>query len=303
MKRPTLRHRVEYLGYRTFIGALRLAPERVALAFGDWVGWIVGVVLRVRWRTVDQHLRWAFPDKDPLWRRRVAKASYRHLGRESAATFLLGRMGPEEIRARTAMVGFEAVQEAVAEGKGAILVTGHFGNWEIGGASLAARGILMDAIAQRQQNPLLDAEVNRHRRRLDMTVVYRGGAIKKMLSALEAGRVVGIVGDQNLRKGGVFVDFFGRKASTAPGFAVLALRSGAPVFSGCALREPGYPQRYLCSVERLKAPLTGDLEEDLHRLTQAYTTWLEGKVRETPEQYLWMHRRWKTQPEETASRN
>jgi KDO2-lipid IV(A) lauroyltransferase len=210
-------------------------------------------------------------------------------------------MGAEEIRDRTTMIGFEAVQEAVAEGRGAILVTGHFGNWEIGGASLAARGIPMDAIAQRQRNPLFDAEVNRHRRRLDMTIVYRGGAIKKMLSALEAGRLVGIVGDQNLRKGGVFVDFFGRKAATAPGFAILALRSGAPVFSGCALREPGYPQRYRCTVEKLEPTLTGSMEEDLKRLTQAHTTWLEGKVRETPEQYLWTHRRWKTQPEDTAS--
>lgn len=302
MKRPTLRHRVEYFGYRIFIGALRLAPERAALAFGDWVGWIVGVVLRLRRRTVDQHLRWAFPERDLRWRRRVARASYRHLGRESAATFRLGRMGPEEIRDRTNLVGFEAVQEAVAEGKGAILVTGHFGNWEIGGASLAARGIPMDAIAQRQRNPLFDAEVNQHRRRLNMTIVYRGGAIRKMLSALKGGRVVGIVGDQNLRKGGVFVDFFGRKASTAPGFAILALRSGAPVFSGCALRESGFPQRYTVILEKVEASLAGDMEEDLRRLTQAHTAWLEGKVRETPEQYLWTHRRWKTQPEDTASR-
>ena len=159
----------------------------------------------------------------------------------------------------------------------------------------------MDAIAQRQRNPLFDTEVNRHRRRLMMTIVYRGGAIKKMLRALGAGRVVGIVGDQNLRKGGVFVDFFGRKASTAPGFAILALRSGAPVFGGCALREPGFPQRYRVSLERMEAPTTGDTQKDLHRLIQAYTAWLEEKVRETPEQYLWMHRRWKTQPPDASS--
>lgn len=300
MKRPTVRHKVEYLAYRISLGAIRVAPERVSLVFGDWVGWIAGVVLRLRRRTVDRHLRWAFPHRDAGWRRRVARASYRHLGRESVATFRLGRMGPEEIRDRTRMVGFEAVREAVAEGKGAIVVTGHFGNWEIGGASLAARGIPMDAIAQRQRNPLVDAEVNQHRRRLDMTIIYRGGAIRKMLRSLRSGRMVGIVGDQNLKKGGVFVDFFGRKASTAPGFAILALRAGAPVFNGCALREPGFPQRYVVTLERVEIATTGDFEEDVLRLTQAHTTWLEGKVRETPEQYLWAHRRWKTQPSNTV---
>jgi len=297
-RRPSLRHRLEFLGYRLAVGAVRLAPERLALRFGEAMGWLAGAVFRVRWGTVMDHLRKAFPERDDRWHGRLARASFRHLGRESVAAFRLGSMGPHEIRARTEVVGLEALQGAVAAGKGAIVVTGHFGNWEAGGTGLAVRGIPLDVVAKGQKNPLFDAELNRNRARMGMTVIERREAPRRVLRSLRAGRVVAIVGDQNVRRGGVFVDFFGRPASTARGTAVFALRTGCPIFMGFARREPGFPLRYRVSLDPVEFTPTGDMEEDAIRLTAAHTRYLEDQVRRAPEQYFWQHRRWKTRPGE-----
>lgn len=284
------------MAYRVVVGALRLAPERMALLFGEGLGWVAGVLFRVRRRTVEEHLQKAFPGQEAKWRRSVARASFRHLGRESVATFRLGCMDADEIRGRTEVVGFEAFKEAAAEGKGVIVVTGHLGNWEIGGASVATRGIPMDVVAQRQRNPLFDADLNANRNRLGMTVIERREAPRGVLRALRKGRVVGIVGDQNVRSGGAFVEFFGRPASTARGTALFALRTGSPLFLGIAKRMPGIPQRYRVTFERIDFTPSGEMERDVHRLTEAHTRHLERKVKETPEQYFWQHRRWKTRP-------
>jgi len=296
MRRPTFRHRLEHLGYRLALGVLRLLPEGLALRFGEGMGWVAGVVLGVRRKTVRAHLLQAFPDESEAWRRRVARDSFRHVGRESLATFLLGGMSRQDVLDRTEVVGLEAVQAAVDSGDGAILVTGHFGNWEIAGASLAARGVPLDVVVQRQRNPLFDADINRTRERLGMTVIQRSAAPKKVLRSLRAGRAIAIVGDQNLRRGGIFVDFFGRKASTARGAAIFALRTGSPIFLAIIRRLPGYPPRYRLTLELVAFSPSGDMEEDVLRLTEAHTRHLEEEIVRAPEQYFWQHRRWKTRP-------
>jgi len=242
----------------------------------------------------------AFPEENERWRRRIARDSFRHLGRESVATFRLGRMAVGDLMARMEMVGFEAVKKAAAAGRGLIVVTGHLGNWEIGGASIAVHGVPVEVLAQRQRNPLSDADLTANRKRLGMTVVERKEALRRVLRALKAGRAVGIVGDQNLRRGGVFVEFFGRPASTARGAALFALRAGCPLFVGAVYRKPGFPQRYRLTFEPVEVPLTGDVETDIVNLTQAHTRRLEEWVREAPEQYFWQHRRWKTRPPEES---
>ena len=295
-KKPAARHWVEFLAYRGLVSLLRRLPERLSLRLGEGLGWTIGVVFRIRWATVMDHLSFAFPDKDTRWHRRVARASFRHLGRESVATFWMGGKDAAWIRDRTEMVGLEAMEEALKEGKGLIVVTGHLGNWEMGGAGIAARGIPLDVIAQRQRNPLFDLDITRNRESLGMTVVERRDAPKRTLRTLRAGRGVGIVGDQNVRRGGVFVDFLGRPASTARGPAIFALRTGAPLFAGSVRRLPGFPQRYRIEFKRIHVNPSKDLDADVVRLTEAHTRYLEEKVREAPEQYFWQHRRWKTQP-------
>jgi len=262
------------------------------------MGWFAGVVLGIRRGVVREHLLLAFPDQEESWRRKVLAASYRHLGREAVATFLMGGMDREEIVRRTEVEGLEAMQAAMAEGRGVTLVTGHFGNWEMGGAALAARGIPLDAVAQRQRNPLFDADITRNREDLGMSVIHRDKAPRLVLKSLRAGRVVGLVADQNARRSELFVDFFGRKAATARGPAVFALRTGSAIFLGSVISLDSPTARYQVSVSRVEFRSTGEPDEDVVRLTEAHTRHLEKVIRRAPEQYFWQHRRWKTRPPE-----
>ena len=302
MKPTTFRHRVEFLGYRIALGVLGALPEGWALRLGSGVGWVAGIVLGIRRRVVQAHLLQAFPDKPSVWRRRVAGASFRHFGREFLASFLLGRMSRKEILDRTQFVGFGPLQEAVDKGLGAVVVTAHFGNWEIAGAALALRGIPLDVVAQRQRNPLFNTELTRVRTELGMRVILRGDALREGLRSLRKGRALALLGDQNLRRGGVFVDFLGKKASTARGAAVLALRVGCPMFFGVSHRLPGYPPRYRVEIVPVEFTPSGDKEADAIRLTEIHTRLLEEQVLVSPEQYFWQHRRWKTQPSDVQER-
>lgn len=281
---------------------LRLLPERVAHALGSTLGWLGGVVFRVRRDVVDGNLGRAFPGLSERRRARIAVASYRHLGREAVATFRASREGRDAILRRTEVRGLEPLRRAVEEGRGAIIVTGHLGNWEIGGSSIAVRGLPVDAVAFRQRNRLFDRDLVRSRRRLGMEIIRIGAAPREVLRSLHRDRVPALVADQNVRRGGVFVDFFGTPAATARGPAVFSLRSGAPLFLGVALRVgvPGgrtVPARYEVHLEEISFERSGRLDEDVRRLTAAHTAALERWVRRFPEQYFWVHKRWKTRPD------
>lgn len=291
---PTLRHRVEYALYRTISQGLRTAPERVADRLGAGLGWLTARTLRPRWDVAMSQLALAFPDREPAWWRRVARRSYAHLGAEAIAMVRMSTSEPKDVARRTRMIGFEPVEESLKRGQGVVCVTGHFGNWEIGGAAVAARGYPVDVVVARQRNQLFDARIDHSRALLGMNVIPRGEAPAKVLASLREGRFVGILGDQDARNAGVFVDFFGRPASTARGPSVLSIRAGARLVVAAAVREPGPKPCYSVRFEPVDVPRTGHLAEDVHAMTQAYTRRLEDFVRERPEQYFWLHRRWKT---------
>lgn len=291
----TLRHRLEYALVRGLQGLERVLGRRLAGALMAAAGRLAYRPLGIRRGVVESHLRQAFPDRDARWLRRTAAAAYAHLGREGLSLLRLYRLGPEDVSRETRVIeGLDALRAAVDQGRGAVLVTGHFGNWEIGGAALAVRGIPLDVVVQRQANPLFDRLINDARARLGMRVIYRGRAPKDALRGLREGRAVAFVADQDARRAGVFVPFLGRPASTYRGPAVLALRSGAPVFMGTAVRAPD--GRYDVRLRPIPDPPPGDAEERAEALTAAYTGALEAAVRERPEQYFWHHRRWKTTP-------
>lgn len=287
-------HRVEYALVLAARALDRVVGPRVSSALAALLGRFAYRVLRIRRRVVENHLRQAFPERGDGWIRRTAAASYAHLGREGMSMLRLSRLGPEDVVRSTGVDGLDALREAVQAGRGVILVTGHVGNWEIGGAALAARGVPLDVVARRQGNPLFDRLLNRARERLGMRVIEFSRATRESLRSLRAGRAVALVADQDARRSGIFVPFLGRPASTFRGPAVLALRSGAPVFIGTAMRrsDGGYDVR----IRRVRDPAAGDPEARARELTAAYSAGLEAVVRSDPAQYLWHHRRWKTPP-------
>jgi KDO2-lipid IV(A) lauroyltransferase len=208
----------------------------------------------------------------------------------------LSKLDPQAVVERTVPHGWGEMEGALAEGKGVILVTGHYGNWEIAAATVASRGIPIGAIVRRQGNRLVDARLNELRRRLGVETIYQSEAPSRVPRLLRRNGVVGIVGDQDARRSGVFVPFFGRPASTHRGPAVFALKLGAAVFSCVARRRPGEGVTYDVMGERVPVVRTGDLEADTHALTADLAARLEAQVRVAPEQYFWFHRRWKTRP-------
>lgn len=294
--RVSLRHRLEFALFHVLCGMIVGLPERAALGLCSILGWLAGVVLRIRRRDVDRHLEIAFSDRDPAWRRRVARRSYRHFTREAAITVRLAGLDPGEVTKRTRTEGFDELRKAVEAGTGAVLVSGHLGNWEVAGAAAAARGIPLDAVVHPQSNPLFDRYLVRMRSRLGLKVVVKNQARRLALRSLASGRLIAFVSDQNIRKGGVFVDFFGTAAATPRGPALVALRSGAPVFFGTAVRVPGWPSRYRVKAEPVPVRRDVPTDEAIRDLTQRYTAILEQGVCEAPEQYFWHHRRWKTRP-------
>jgi KDO2-lipid IV(A) lauroyltransferase len=194
-----------------------------------------------------------------------------------------------------AVEGWEHIERAMTAGRGLLLVTGHFGNWELAGTYMAVRGVPVDVIVRRMSNPLFDAYLNGLRLKLGMTVVYDQEAVRRTPRALGAGRAVGILADQG-GKGiaAIHVPFFGRPARTPHGPAVFALRGNIPLVFVAVVREPS--GRYRMSVEPVEAERTGEREADVDRLVRRYTGMLERWIRAYPEQYFWHHHRWKRQP-------
>jgi Kdo2-lipid IVA lauroyltransferase/acyltransferase len=294
--RPSPGHRVEFVAFRTMRWIASTVPESWAMRVGAALGRMAGSVLRIRRGDVDRHLAWAFPDRTPAERARLARRSYEHLGREAMVLFRFGGWTKEHLFDRVEIEGLDELVTCLEEHHGAIVLTGHLGNWEVGGAAVAARGIPVDGIAKGMANRRFERELFATRARLGVRVIEMSEAPSAVLRSLRGGRVVAIVGDQNAHRNGVFVPCFGRLAATARGPAMFALRTGVPVFVGFAVRKPGSRQRYTLTLEPLLYEVTGDLQADVTAFTAAYMAKVEAAVRRHPEQYFWHHKRWKTRP-------
>ena len=294
-KKPTFKDRAEYVAFAGMIAAAGKLSKEKAEALGERLGHWGYSPFKIRRSVVEEHLRLAFPERDQSWIETTAEASYAHLGREMMTTLRLSHAQREDVvKSVHHEVGRERFFEAFREGKGIVLAGGHFGNWELGAASVAAQGYPVDGIYQPARNPLFDQAVVEARHRLGLELIPRGQASKVALERLRQGRIVGFVADQNAGRTGVFVPFFGRPASTHRGAALLAVRSGAPIFFAAAIRDG---KHYYGISEEITASRQGELDDVVHRLTAAYTACLEKLVRQWPDQYFWHHRRWKTQPQ------
>jgi len=288
-------HRAQDLLIAGIAGLLRMVPEPVALASGWGLGWFVGSVLRIRRGVVDRNLELAFPDASPRWRRRIASRVFPHLGREAITILRLVGADAAELRDRVRVEGLDLLQEALAEGNGVVIATGHLGNWEIGGGATAAWGVPLDAVVQRQRNPAFDHRIRRVRESLGVRIIYRHEATRGVLRALREGRAVALLADQHAARSDLKIDFFGVPARTARGPAVFAARTGAPMFLAEVFRRPGMRRaRYDVRFARLQPlPDAEDEAEDV-ALLRAYMSALEEGIRKAPEQYFWPHNRWKS---------
>jgi KDO2-lipid IV(A) lauroyltransferase len=298
-RKPTAAHRAEYYAMRVTIAALRALPWNIACKIGERLGELGYRPLGIRKRVVEKQVAAAFPELNHDAVVDLARESYRHLGRAFIETALLDAVGRQGVLDLVELVqGWEIVEDVMAKGRGAVMVTGHIGNWELAGAYVAARGIPLDAIVRGMANPLFDTYVNKARDAVGMTVVHDQDAVRRTPRSLRAGRAVAFVADQGvLGLASTYVPFFGRPAKTPRGAAVFALRFEVPVIFVVALRQPN--GRFRVVVERIEARRTGNMDRDVDAIVASFTQHLEKWVRAVPAQYFWQHRRWRRQPPDT----
>ena len=292
---PSFGHRAEYAALRSAVAAMERLSFRRAGSIGERIGQFGYRPLGIRRAVVERQLTAAFPDRSAAEIERIARAAYANLGRTSVETAILPSYRRDQIIDLFEDVqGWNIVEALLSRGKGLIVVTGHLGNWELGGAYVAARGLPIDAVARHMANPLFDRYLTRTRQRIGMSVVHDEDAVRRVPRSLRGGRVVAFLVDQGaVGLASTWVPFFGRYAKTPRGPAVFALRLGTPIVFGAALRRPS--GRFQLTFEHVEARDTGDREADVDRIVADYTAALERWVRRAPEQYFWHHRRWKHQ--------
>lgn len=293
---PTVQHRLEYVAIRLIVGALGVLPFRVGSQVGAWLG-VLGYRLGIRARVTEAQIAFAFPELTTKQVRARARESYENLGRTSIEAAIMERRKPADLIALFERVdGWEHLEAAREAGHGTLLVTGHLGNWELGGSYIAARGQPVDAIARHMSNRVFERYLTRVRQRFGVNVVFDEHAVRQTPRSSRENRIVGFLSDQGVvGLASVFVPFFGRPAKTPRGPAVFALRLKAPMIFVVAVRETS--GKYRLVVEPIATIDTGDREADVTSLVALYTARLEHWVRQYPGQYFWQHRRWKYQPE------
>jgi KDO2-lipid IV(A) lauroyltransferase len=293
-----LRHDLGYALLRGLVAASRLLPLPVLRRVGCLTGRAALPFARRDRGRAFAHIARAFPERDEAWRRALARRCAGHLGTVLGEVAWLWSASPEAVLARTEFVGLEHLTRGLRPDRGAVFITGHCGNWEWLNLGLGAFGVQMTVAAREVYDPRLDEVARRLRGRFGGETALRGrDAGGRLVKALHQGRVVGLLIDQDIDAPGVFVEFFGQPAWTPSGAALLALRTGSSVVTGFATRLPDGRMRLSFSPP-LEVPSGADLDTDVARLTAILTAHIERQVRAHPEQWVWMHRRWKHQPGE-----
>ena len=299
------------LGYwaaRALVLAARLLPGGLLRAFGLLVGRL-GYLLDGRHRRIAlEAVGRCFPEKSAAEHRRIVRGCYRHLALSAMEFARLASLSREEVERLWALTDEQLrLMEALgAERPPPIFVTGHVGCWELGGPGYSARGWRVCSIARPLDNPRINELVNSIRERFGHRILAKRGALVAALHALKEGSALAMLLDQNGGRQGVFVPLFGRLASTLPTAAELALRTGAPLACVTSWRDEAAGVHRvrigrIIRPGRWTGPRDGRYRAEVQRVTAEYTAEVEAAVREHPEQWLWLHQRWKTRPPEEAA--
>jgi KDO2-lipid IV(A) lauroyltransferase len=244
-----------------------------------------------------RNLGLAYPDWDHARREATLRQVYRHLGLLLAEFCQMSRYSAADASGFIVYDGLEHYLAAVARGNGVLVLTGHLGAWELSSFYHSLAGYPMGMVIRRLDNPLVDAFVNRIRCLHGNRVIHKDDFARGLIASMRAGETVGILMDTNMTPPqGVFVPFFGVPACTASGLARIALKTDATVLPGFLVWDRAANHYSLCFGEPLELRRTGDTERDIVDNTALFTAVLESYIRQYPEQWLWMHRRWKTRP-------
>ncbi|NOY78246.1 MAG: lysophospholipid acyltransferase family protein [Calditrichaeota bacterium] len=289
-----LRNVLEFLGLKFIWLTTQILPYWLAVRLSRVLSFLAFSIFRVRRDVTLQNLQRAFPEKSARACTQLAKKVYDHFGRVAMDFLYLSRLIPKKIMQLVVFENETVLRDALKQGKGVVLNGGHLGNWEFMAAIVPLKGYPTSIIVGTQRNSLADEWINSNRLLAGSKIIHVGGAVRKSLKALGQGECVALLSDQDAGKDGQFVPFFGRKASAPVGAALLALKSGAPMIYSQTVWKNG---RYVVEFKEIPTrDLDGPTPENLWELTRRFTETLEENIRKYPDQWFWMHRRWKTRP-------
>jgi Kdo2-lipid IVA lauroyltransferase/acyltransferase len=295
------RHEFEAWAATVVGGFARHLPRRSALALGRLLGRALAAVDRRHVAIAVDNLRHAFPDWSEKRLQATARGVYAHFGCVLLDILWAEGRSREEVLAGVEVVGREHLDAAMAAGRGVVLCTAHIGNWELHGLVHGWTVGPISVVARPLDNPALDARLCAFRTATGNAVIYKRKAIPQVMKTLREGRVVAIVLDQNVQaQDGIFVEFFGRPAATTTVAAALALKTGCALVPSHLELLPDGRYRAVYDPPVARTP-TGDRDADIAWITQELARRTETWVRAAPEQWLWIHRRWKTRPGPAAS--
>lgn len=292
-----MRYRLEYALAWLIIRSIGILPRPLARAVGIALGQIVYLLHSKLRRVGMRNLRLAFPGKTDHERREILRGEFTSLGRQLAEVCLFPRYTKENVSEVVVYDGFGNFECAHKRGKGVLYLTAHLGGWELSAFAHSLYGHPLHVVMRGMDNPYLDRLVQRYRTMHGNSAVDKDNFVRGLLSAMKAGETVGILMDTNMTPPqGVFVDFFGILACTASGLARIALRTDAAVVPGFTIWDSALGKYRLQFEPALKLIRTGDDEADIVANTALFTKVIEEYVRRYPDQWLWVHRRWKTRP-------
>ena len=288
---------VARLALKIVLATLRTLPYDRALTLSEWLAVAVGGTVR-KWTVIaKQNLAFAFPDMDQPTRAALLRSLFRNLGRVLLTIARAEQLSKDDLSRWIVFKGLRNFTEAKQRGKGVLFLTAHLGNWELSALAHAIEVEPMHVMVRPIEDEVINEIVERCRRATGNRVIPKANSARAVLQALKNNEAVGVLVDQNtVASEAVFVDFFGKAAASNKGFAQLAMRSGAAVVPGFAWwndRESRYVLQYFPALEMVS---TGNDEADVIENTRRCQAAVERAVRQHPEQWLWIHRRWKTRP-------
>lgn len=293
-----MRYRLEYLPVWLFAATMRRLPRPLVRAICIVLALLIYVLHRRLRRVGMRNLDLAFPAMSRKEKQKILSGVFISMGRQLAEFTLFPRYTRENVSRTVVYEGFENFAEAQARGKGVVFLTAHFGGWEISSFVHSLYGHPMNIVVRPLDNPLLDAMVDGYRTLHGNRTFSKQDYARGLLKALKNGEIIGILMDTNMTPPqGAFVDFFGVPACTATGIARVALHTDAAVVPAFCVWDRKLGKYKICFESPLKLVRSGNDEADAVTNTAAFTKVIERYARKYPDQWLWVHRRWKTRPE------
>ncbi len=279
---------------RLVVGPIRSVPLPVARTFGVGLAWIAFRILGRYRRVARKNLALIYPEKPEAEREQMARAVFRHFGRMAGEFLKLPRLASADIERMVTVEGEENLKQAMAMGKGVLLITGHFGNWEFMARWLSSHGYPINVVARDARDPVATKLLTDTREGNGAQVLYRGNSARAVLQCLKKNEIVALLPDQNAAD--IYVPFMGKRTGTVDGPAIIHLKMDAPLLFSWCIRLPD--NRFQITFEPPVMPVsTGDKTADVARTMTLINARLETQIRRNPTQWLWLHDRWKASPD------